>query len=89
MGIGEQFDNFDNVMRFVDIINCGKGIGIGSRHITISTCGLVPGIRKFMSEKGQVNLAISFHAPNDRIRNQIMPISKAYNMDELLLSIKE
>ena len=88
MGIGEPFDNYDNVMRFVRIINEGKGIGIGSRHITISTCGVVPGIDKFMNEEGQVNLAISLHAPNDEIRNKIMPISRAYNIDELLDSIK-
>ena len=89
MGIGEPFDNYDNVMRFVNIINENKGIGIGSRHITISTCGLVPGIKKFMNEKGQVNLAISFHASNDKVRNEIMPISKVYNMNELLSSIRE
>ena len=89
MGIGEPFDNYDNVMRFVKIINEPKGIDIGSRHITISTCGLVPGIKKFMNEKGQVNLAISFHASNDKIRNEIMPISKVYNMNELLSSIRE
>ena len=89
MGIGEPFDNYDNVIRFVQIINEGKGIAIGSRHITISTCGIVPGIEKFMNEDGQVNLAISLHAPNDKIRNQIMPISKAYSLDELLSAIKK
>ena len=76
MGIGEPFDNYDNVMRFVNIINEPKGIDIGSRHITISTCGVIPGIEKFMYEKGQVNLAISLHAPNNEIRNKIMPINK-------------
>lgn len=89
MGIGEPFDNYDNVMRFVRIINENKGIGIGSRHITISTCGLVPGIEKFMNEAGQVNLAISLHAPNDKIRNEIMPISKVYKIDDLLNSIRK
>jgi len=89
MGIGEPFDNYDNVMRFVKIINCGKGIDIGSRHITISTCGVVPGIKKFMEEEGQVNLAISFHAPNDELRSKIMPINKAYHIDELMKVIKE
>ena len=89
MGIGEPFDNYDNVMRFVKIINENKGIAIGSRHITISTCGLIPGIKKFMNEPGQVNLAISLHAPNDEIRNKIMPISKAYNLTELIDVIKE
>lgn len=89
MGIGEPFDNYDNVMRFVKIINEPKGIDIGSRHITISTCGVVPGIEKFMLEKGQVNLAISLHAPNDEIRNKIMPISKRYSLSELIEVIKK
>ena len=89
MGIGEPFDNYDNVMRFVRIINEPKGIDIGSRHITISTCGIVPGIEKFMLEKGQVNLAISLHASNDEIRNKIMPISKRYSLKELMNSIKK
>ena len=89
MGIGEPFDNYDNVMRFVRIINENKGIGIGSRHITISTCGLIPGIEKFMDELGQVNLAISLHAPNDEIRNKIMPISKVYKLSDLINSIQK
>ena len=89
MGIGEPFDNYDNVMRFIKIINCGKGIDIGSRHITISTCGIVPGIKKFMNEEGQVNLAISLHAPNDELRNKLMPINKAYHLNELMSAIKE
>ena len=89
MGIGEPFDNYDNVIRFVKIINCSKGIDIGSRHITISTCGVVPGIKKFMNEEGQVNLAISLHAPNDELRSKLMPINKAYHLDELISTIKE
>lgn len=89
MGIGEPFDNYDNVMNFVRIITSPKGIGLGSRHITISTCGLIPGIKKFMHDFGQVNLAISLHAPNDHIRNQIMPISKAYPLNDLIKVIKE
>ena len=89
MGIGEPFDNYDNVIRFVKIINCNKGIDIGSRHITISTCGVVPGIKKFMNEEGQVNLAISLHAPNDELRSKLMPINKAYHLDELISTIKE
>ena len=89
MGIGEPFDNYDNVMNFIRIVNHPKGIDIGSRHITISTCGLIPGIKKFMEEDGQVNLAISLHAPNDKIRNEIMPINKAYNINELITVIKE
>lgn len=89
MGIGEPFDNYDNVMRFVKIINCPKGIDIGSRHITISTCGIINGIKKFMNEPGQVNLAISLHAPNDNLRKQIMPIAKANKLEELMNVIKE
>lgn len=89
MGIGEPFDNYDNVMRFVKIINSGKGIDIGSRHITISTCGVIPGIKKFMEEEGQVNLAISLHAPNNELRSKLMKINKAYNLEELMKTIKE
>lgn len=83
MGIGEPFDNYDNLMRFIKIINEPKGIALGSRHITVSTCGLVKGIEKFMNEEGQVNLAISLHAPNDEIRKKIMPIASVYDMDSL------
>ena len=89
MGIGEPFDNYDNVMRFIKIINEGKGISIGSRHITVSTCGVIPGIEKFMNEEGQVNLAISLHAPNDEIRRKIMPIANAYDIDSLFLVLKK
>ncbi len=89
MGIGEPFDNYDNVIRFIKIINDPKGIDIGSRHITVSTCGIIPGILKFAEEKGQVNLAISLHAPNDKIRNQIMPISKRYKLEELIDAIRK
>lgn len=89
MGIGEPFDNYDNVISFVDIINNANGIALGSRHITISTCGIVPKIREFMNYDKQVNLAISLHAPNNEIRNKIMNINKAYNIDELIKVLKE
>ena len=89
MGIGEPFDNYDNIMNFIRIINDPKGIDIGARHITVSTCGVVPKIRQFTQDFSQVNLAISLHAPNDLIRNKIMPISKAYKLEELIESIKE
>lgn len=89
MGIGEPFDNYDNVLRFVKIINNPKGIDIGSRHITISTCGVIPGIKKFANEEGQVNLAISLHAPNDKLRKQIMPISNIFPLDDLMKEVKE
>ena len=88
MGIGEPFDNYDNVMKFVHIINSPKGINIGSRHITISTCGIVPKIDEFSNEEGQVNLAISLHAPNDELRKKIMPIAKIYSLNELMDAIK-
>ena len=89
MGIVEPFDNYDNVISFVDIINNANGIALGSRHITISTCGIVPKIREFTNYDKQVNLAISLHAPNNEIRNKIMNINKAYNIDELMKSLKE
>ena len=89
MGTGEPFDNYENVMAFVRVINEQRGLAIGARHITVSTCGLVPGIKKYGREGLQINLAISLHAPNDTLRNQIMPISKAYKMPELLEAIKD
>ena len=89
MGIGEPFDNYDNVMNFIRIITSSKGINIGSRHITVSTCGIIPGIKKFMNDFSQVNLAISLHAPNDVIRNKIMPINKAYKIKDIIEVIKE
>lgn len=89
MGIGEPFDNYDNVIDFIDIINSGKGIDIGARHITVSTCGIIPKIKEFMNNGKQVNLAISLHAPNNELRNKIMPINKAYNIEELIKILKE
>ncbi|WP_279166517.1 23S rRNA (adenine(2503)-C(2))-methyltransferase RlmN [Thomasclavelia cocleata] len=83
MGTGEPFDNYDNVMNFVRIINHPHGLAIGARHITISTCGLIDGINKYSEEGIQTNLAISLHAPNDEIRNELMPINKVYPMDDL------
>ncbi len=88
MGIGEPFDNYDNVISFVDIVNTPKGIDIGSRHITISTCGLIPKIEEFMNYDKQVNLAISLHAPNNKIRNSIMKINKAYPLEKLIPTVK-
>ena len=89
MGIGEPFDNYDNVMKFIDIINSDYGIAIGARHITVSTCGIVPKIREFTKEKRQVNLAISLHAPNDEIRNKIMNINKVYPLKEVMMAVKD
>lgn len=89
MGIGEPLDNYDNVMSFIRIINDAKGIAIGARHITLSTCGIVPKIKDLMNEELQINLAISLHAPNTQLRNKIMPINKAYPLDLLIDTIKE
>lgn len=89
MGIGEPFDNYDAVMNFVKIINNPFGLQIGSRHITISTCGMVPKIYEFMNFPYQVNLAISLHAPNNEIRNKIMPINKVYPIEELIKAVKK
>ena len=88
MGIGEPFDNYDNIMDFIRIINSPFGIAIGARHITVSTSGLVPKIMKYANEDLQTNLAISLHAPNDELRNKIMKVNKAYNISELINAIK-
>jgi len=88
MGIGEPFDNYDNVINFIKIINHAKGLAIGARHITVSTCGLVPKIDEFSNLDLQINLALSLHAPNDLIRNKIMPVNKVYNIREVMGSIK-
>jgi len=88
MGIGEPFDNYDEVMKFIHIINSNKGIDIGARHITVSTSGVIPKIDAFADEGIQVNLAISLHAPNDILRSSIMPINKAYSISKLMASIK-
>ena len=84
MGIGEPLDNFDNVMRFLELVNCPEGMNISMRHISLSTCGLVPMIDKLAEKKLQLSLAISLHGPNDEIRSRIMPVNKAYPMDVLL-----
>jgi len=89
MGIGEPFDNYDNVIKFIDIINEPKGIDIGARHITVSTSGLIDKIEKFTHNGKQVNLAISLHAPNDKLRSELMPINRAYPIKKLIDSIKK
>ena len=86
MGIGEPLDNFDNVMRFLELVNHPEGMNISMRHISLSTCGLVPMIDKLAEKKLQLSLAISLHGPNDEIRNKIMPVNKAYPIDELLVA---
>lgn len=89
MGTGEPFDNYDNVLDFIRIINTQKGLAIGARHITVSTCGLIEGIRKYAREGLQTNLAISLHAPNNELRNSLMKINKAYPLEVLMPAIKE
>ncbi len=89
MGIGEPLDNFQNVTDFIRIINDPKGIQIGARHITLSTCGIVPKIKELMNFGIQINLAISLHAPTDELRDQIMPINKAYPIKILFEALKE
>ena len=89
MGIGEPFDNYDNLVKFIEIINHPKGLALGSRHITVSTCGIIPKIKEFSNLPYQVNLAISLHAPNNEIRNGIMPINKVYTINELMLVLKD
>ena len=88
MGIGEPFDNYDNVIRFIRILNHPKGFAIGARHITVSTCGIVPKIYEFSHLKYQVNLAISLHAPNNELRDKLMPINKVYPLEELIKAVK-
>ena len=89
MGIGEPFDNYDNLMDFIRIINDSKGLAIGARHITVSTCGLVPKIYDFANEDLQVNLALSLHGPDDDIRNRLMPINKVYSISKVMKAISD
>ena len=84
MGIGEPLDNFDNVMRFLELVNSEDGMNISMRHISLSTCGLVPKIDELAKRKLQISLAISLHGPNNEIRNKTMPVNKAYDIDTLL-----
>ena len=89
MGIGEPLDNFDNVMRFLELINHPEGMNISMRHISLSTCGLVPKIRQLAEKKLQLTLSVSLHAPTDEIRNTIMPVNKAYSTEELLEACRD
>ena len=87
MGIGEPFDNFENIKRFISVVTNNKMINVGQRHLTISTCGLVPKIYEFADLETGVNLAISLHAPNNEIRNKIMKINKAYKIEEVMKAL--
>ena len=84
MGSGEPLDNYENVLKFIKLINCKDGKNMGQRHITLSTCGLIDKMYELADEQLQITLAVSLHAPNDEIRNRIMPISRAYPMEKLL-----
>lgn len=88
MGIGEPFDNYDNVMNFMRTANHDLGLAVGARHITVSTCGLVDKIKQFADEQTQFNLAISLHAPNNELRSRLMPINQAYPLEKLMEAIR-
>ncbi|EOH92821.1 ribosomal RNA large subunit methyltransferase N [Enterococcus haemoperoxidus ATCC BAA-382] len=89
MGIGEPFDNYDNLMNFLHTINDPKGLAIGARHITVSTSGLVPKIKEFANNGLQVNLAISLHAPNNDVRTSIMRINRSFPIEKLMEAVDE
>ncbi|WEG72947.1 23S rRNA (adenine(2503)-C(2))-methyltransferase RlmN [Vagococcus intermedius] len=89
MGIGEPFDNYDNLMTFLHIVNDKNGLGIGARHITVSTSGLIPKIREFADSGLQVNLAISLHAPNNEVRTSIMRINRSNPVEKLMEAVDE
>lgn len=84
MGTGEPLDNFDNVLKFIECVNASYGLNISMRHITLSTCGVVPGIEKLAALKLQLTLAVSLHAPEDNLRSDLMPVNKKYPLDCLL-----
>ncbi|MDD4376918.1 MAG: 23S rRNA (adenine(2503)-C(2))-methyltransferase RlmN [Eubacteriales bacterium] len=89
MGTGEPFDNYENVSKFIKIVNDKNGLGLGMRNITISTCGIVPKIKEFANDFPQVNLAISLHGSNDKLRESMMPINKSYPIESLLSVCRE
>ena len=88
MGMGEPLDNFDNVIRFLKLVSSENGMNIGMRHISLSTCGIVPKIYELADMKLQLTLSVSLHAPNDQIRNKTMPVNRKYNTEELLKACK-
>lgn len=88
MGIGEPFENYEEMMDFLKIINHNDGLNIGARHITVSTSGVIPRIYDFADEALQINFALSLHASNDELRSRLMPINRAYNLDKLMEAIK-
>ena len=89
MGIGEPLDNYDNVIKFLRLVSAPEGLNIGCRHISLSTCGLVPGIYRLAEEDLQITLSISLHAYDDTKRSEIMPVNRAYNIDRLLTACRD
>ncbi len=89
MGIGEPFDNYDALIAFIDAINSPKGLNLGARHITVSTCGLVPQMIEFMCVDKQINLSVSLHAANDALRARLMPVNKSFQLDLLIRTCRE
>lgn len=89
MGMGEPMDNFDNVMRFISLVTNENGMNLSMRNISLSTCGVIPGIRRLMGNHLQLTLSVSLHAPNNEIRDTIMPVNKRYRIEELLAVCKE
>ena len=89
MGMGEPLDNYDNVLKFLRLVNHPKGLNIGHRHISLSTCGLVDNIRRLAEEKMQITLSVSLHAPNDELRKSIMPIANKYTVSQLLETCRD
>ncbi len=88
MGIGEPFDNYDNMLSFLKIVNHEKGLNIGARHITVSTSGIIPKIYQFADENMQINFAVSLHAPNTELRSRLMPINRAYKLPDLMDAVR-
>ncbi len=89
MGMGEPLDNYDNVLRFLHMLGEEGGVHIGMRHVSLSTCGLVDGIRRLMGEKLQLTLSVSLHAPNNAIRSRLMPVNRRWPVEELLDACRE
>ena len=89
MGIGEPFDNYENVMEFIDIAVCPFGFNIGQRHIAVSTCGIIPKIYAFSERKNINSLAVSLHAPNNELRNRLMPVNNTYPLEKLMEAVKD
>ena len=87
MGMGEPFLNYENVIRAIKILNDKDGFNLGARHISISTCGIVPGIKKMAKEKMQINLALSLHAASEELRSEIMPVNKKYGVKQIFQAI--